>query len=155
MPIPHPCLRSSLLCLRLLVSMQAPPFSFSFRALARQGLTPNTCRMLHVEGSLSTEADNVGSPLPSMGKLNLESGQGWIRACEGGWVSPPNTGAGVSSSPPCSLEPHNLVNSGGEVLDLQGLVYTGLSYPDNIPLTLDAIPEASWGIQSEMSFGAE
>lgn len=34
----------------------------------------------------------------------------------------------------------------GEVLDLQDPVYAGLSHPDNIPLTLDPIPEASSGI---------
>lgn len=90
-----------------------------------------------------------------MGKLSGVGRGGSEHVRVGGSHPPPSTGAGVSSSPPCSLEPHNLVNSGGEVLDLQGLVYTGLSYPDNIPLTLDAIPEASWGIQSEMSFGAE
>ena len=52
------------------------------------------------------------------------------------------------------LDPHPLQVM-GLVLDLRGPVYTGLSYPDNIPLTLDTIPETSSGIQAPVRFGAE
>lgn len=55
---------------------------------------------------------------------------------------------------PPPLCPHPL-EAMGLVLDLQGPVYTGLSYPDNIPSTLDTIPEASSGIQASVRLGAE